>query len=472
LTQAQEMVGARLGLDFSDRRGEVVLRKLERALRSAALGDVPAVLARLGRLEPESPELMRFARHLTVGETYFFRDRACFQALEQRVLPALIASRRDAGRLQLRVWSAGCSTGEEPYSLAMLLDRLLPDTADWRLTILATDINPDSLAHAQAARYREWSFRSTPQWARERYFRRLNAHEYELVPQIRERVSFRPVNLAEGSYPAANTGTTAMDLILCRNVLMYFTDAARQATTDRLRRALVPGGWLVVAPSEASAALLAPLRSVNFPGTILFQKSPPTPPPPPDHPVSVLPSAPEVAPPLDAPSIAPARFPGSEPGPAVPSRVAPASSEGVPSLVQRARELANRGEVQQARTLCETAIRQDPLAVAPLLLLATVSEGCGDLDATQKALRRALYLDPDCALAQFILGVLHFRQGRKDRGRRCLGSAMLLLETLPRSTLLEHGDGITAGDLLGRAMHWLEACPGRDGGRPRDRSGS
>lgn len=454
LTQAQEVVGARLGLDFSERRGEVVQRKLERALRSAAPDDVPAALARLGLLEPESPELMRFARHLTVGETYFFRDRACFQALEQQVLPPLIAARRHAGMHQLRVWSAGCSTGEEPYSLAILLDRLLPDAADWRLTILATDINPDSLARAQAARYREWSFRCTPQWARERYFRRLNAHEYELIPQIRERVTFRPVNLAEGSYPAASTGTTAMDLILCRNVLMYFTDAARQATIDRLQRALVPGGWLVVAPSEATASLLAPLRSVNFPGTILFQKSPST--------QSSTPAAPSpasgVVPPLDAPPVHPLPLPGAEPTPATPHLVAPAPSEKELSLVQRARELANRGDVQQARSLCEAAIRQEPLAVAPLLLLATVSEGCGDLDGAHKALRRALYLDPDCALAQFSLGVLHFRQGRKERGRRLLGSAMLRLEALPRSASLEHGDGITAGDLLGRAACWLETC--------------
>lgn len=438
LAEAQKLVGSRLGLDFSGRRGEDLQRKLGQSFRSTGAEDVSASLAGLAAVAPESPELMQLARHLTVGETYFFRDQACFRALEQRVLPSLICARRAVGLLQLRVWSAGCSTGEEPYSLAMLLDRLLPDAADWRLTIMATDINPDSLERARAARYGEWSFRTTPAWARERYFRRIDDGMWELDPRIRELVSFRPLNLAEGSYPAAGTNTTAIDLVLCRNVLMYFTDTARTAAMERLRRSLVPEGWLVVAPPEASAALLAPLAPVNFPGAILFQKrrqSEPAPSAPPEP----LPLTRECDRRSASAHLAPT--------------ATPIDTDG--SLLGRARELANRGELQEARALCERAARRNPLDVEAQLLLAAVSEADGDAGAAREALRRSLYLEPDCALAQFTLGALLFRQGERQRGERLLAAAALTLEALPREAILEHSGGITAGDLLGRVRRWL-----------------
>lgn len=474
LIQARELVGRRLGLDVSDGRGEAVRGKLQRALASTS-ADVSAALARLSHLAPESPELMRFARYLTVGETYFFRDRACFQALEHQVLPALIAERRAAGLLQLRVWSAGCSTGEEPYSLAILLDRLLPDAADWRLTILATDINPDSLERAREAQFGEWSFRGTPSWLRARYFRPVDARKYELVPRIRDRVRFQALNLAEGAYPAASNNTSAMDLIFCRNVLMYFTESARRATIERLQQALVPGGWFAVAAPEASSAMLAPLRAVNMSGTTLFRKPlPNTPSSPPEHTQGCVGShapsaiagepAPRSRMGVPVPSAKPSRadLPGS---PEAPFRHSPStSSASMPhtpsrpeqSPTRRARELADRGEVVEAREFCEAAIRQDPLSLEPLLLLATLHEAAGDAEAARVALRQALFLDPNCVLAQFTLGTLLVRQGEKVRGKRLLERAARFLETLPRSAPLEHGDGTTAGDLLGRALRWLE----------------
>ncbi len=480
LVEAQELVGRRLGLDFSDCRGEAVRRRLQRALQSTASGDIPAALTRLAHLAPESPELLRFAGRLTVGETYFFRDRASFLALEHQVLPSLIAARRAAGLLQLRIWSAGCSTGEEPYSLALLLDRLLPDAANWRLTILATDINPDSLARAREGRFSEWSFRATPGWVREKYFRRFDARTYELAPRIRDRVRFQPLNLAEGAYPATHSNTTAMDLILCRNVLMYFTDPARRATVERLQRSLVPGGWLVVAPPEASAALLAPLQPVNMPGTILFQKVEPAsstssreqPGRWPEwdsrrsrgvgaaHGMDV-PVSSRACPRVDL--TRPSESPLEQPRPSRPAFAAMAplgtgdAEEGKQELlIRRARELADRGEVAEARALCEAAVRQDPLAVEPLLLLATLCDLSGEVGAAQVALRRALFLDPDGPVAQFALGTLLIRQGENPRGKRLLERVARLLETLPPSAPLEFGAGITAGDLLGRALRWLE----------------
>jgi len=270
--QARALIASRLGLDFSEHRQADLERGLVRALRAASLSAPEAYLAWLATLPEESLEWRRLAGHLTVGETYFFRDRASFEALEQHVLPALIAARRAEGLLRLRIWSAGCATGEEPYSLVILLDRLLSAWADWALTILATDINPEALETARRGRYREWAFRETPAWVRDRYFQRRGGETFELDPRIRRMVTFAPLNLAEDGYPNVVTNTSAMDLILCRNVLMYFTREAQRVTVARLHRALLPGGWLVVSPAELSADLFFPLVPVNFPGAIFYRK--------------------------------------------------------------------------------------------------------------------------------------------------------------------------------------------------------
>ena len=159
--QAQALIASRLGLDFSKGRQADLERGLVQACRTSSVSAPETYLAWLATLPDESTEWRRLAGHLTVGETYFFRDRALFEALEQHVLPSLIEARRVEGILRLRLWSAGSATGEEPYSLAILLDRLLPDLSEWAHTILATDINPDALEAARRGCYREWSFRKS-----------------------------------------------------------------------------------------------------------------------------------------------------------------------------------------------------------------------------------------------------------------------------------------------------------------------
>jgi chemotaxis protein methyltransferase CheR len=274
-------VAARLGLAFPARRGADLERGVARAARAAGFRNVGPYLAWLRPQPGDSPAWRRLAGQLTVGESYFFRDAAAHEALSREVLLPLIARRRARGVRRLRLWSAGCSTGEEPYTLAMLLHRLLHDLADWAVTILATDVDPDALETARRGLYRAWSLRETPEWARRRFFRARGRERYELDAEIRRMVALAPLNLSSDAYPSAVTGTGAMDVILCRNVLMYFTPEAQKATVRRLQRALVDGGWLIVGPAEASAELLRPLVPVRFAGTVLHRKGRAAPPPPP-----------------------------------------------------------------------------------------------------------------------------------------------------------------------------------------------
>src|SRR5262249_24082640 len=160
--------------------------------------DLDALYAQLASAEGR-PALDELLEALTIGETHFFRNRAQFAALESHILPELIARRRDTR--QLRVWSAGCASGEEPYSLAIAIERQLPDVADWQVLILATDINRQALEKARRGVYGAWSFREVPPEVQASYFI-PRGREFEIVPRVRERVTFAYLNLAAEGYPS------------------------------------------------------------------------------------------------------------------------------------------------------------------------------------------------------------------------------------------------------------------------------
>ncbi|GAC1471433.1 MAG: hypothetical protein PVSMB11_07130 [Desulfuromonadaceae bacterium] len=272
LSRLSEYVTGWLGLHFPKKRWRDLERIICHAAAELGFEDTDACIERLasGQLAKEQEEIL--AGHLTIGETYFFREQKSLDIRENRILPDLIASRR--GREQrLRIWSAGCSTGEEPYSLAIMLSRLIPDLREWQITILASDINSRSLGKAVQGVYGDWSFRGVPQWIRQKYFTKTPDGRYELPYAIRRMVTFSILNLAEDTYPSLSTNTNAMDIILCRNVLMYFEPKQQQKVIRSFQRSLLEGGHLVVSPCETSASFSACFETVMFPGAAFYKKN-------------------------------------------------------------------------------------------------------------------------------------------------------------------------------------------------------
>ncbi|MEP7187649.1 MAG: protein-glutamate O-methyltransferase CheR, partial [Roseiflexaceae bacterium] len=207
--------------------------------------------------------------HLTIGETYFFRNGPQFDALRQQIIPDLL--QRRVTTHGLRVWSAGCATGEEPYSLAMTIGDLVHDDPLWHVSILATDINPRFLERAHEALYSDWSFRETPDDLRARFWIK-EQNRWRLRPEIRRLVSFARLNLAEPCYPSLVNGTSAIDLLVCRNVTIYFDADTTRQVVDRFFRALAPGGWLIVGHSEPQASVYQQFEVHNFPNTVIYRK--------------------------------------------------------------------------------------------------------------------------------------------------------------------------------------------------------
>lgn len=409
-------VAEHLGLHFPRGLWPELLRAAEAMARDSGISGAAVCMERLMAAAPTRAGVEQLARHLTIGETYFFREPALFDTLERDVLPPLIAARRAAGKT-LRVWSAGCCTGEELYSLAILLHRLIPDLADWRVALLGTDINPQFLRKAEQGVYRDWSFRNVPDWIRRCYF-----DAGAIAPVLRQGVRFDHLNLATGAFPGPDSGAPPMDLILCRNVLMYFKPACAARTVLRLRDALAGDGWLAVGVAETGHSLLKPLEAVRFGPAQLYRRPAPA----------------ASRPPLSA---APA------PAAAVAAAIAARPRARMPDLAERARQCADRGQLAAAGDCCAAAIARDKCDPALRYLQALILEEQGHTAAAMGALRDALYLDQTFVLAHFTLGTLCRRNGDERGAARHFANALELLHGSAPDEPLAHAGGLRAGEL-------------------------
>lgn len=494
-----------VGLYFPRERWGALERGLQGAARECAGADTPAWLARLVSGPLVRSEIEVLARHLTVGETYFFREKAAFEILEREILPELIRSRRATTR-QLRFWSAGCATGEEAYSLAILLGEMLAGAADWKLTLLATDINPQSLEKALQGVYSDWSFRDVPARIRETYFRK-QGRRWTILPELKRAALFSYLNLAEDAYPSLGTNTNAMDVIVCRNVLMYFAPEQARKVIAKFHRCLVEGGWLIVSPCEASASLFSEFTAVHYPGAVFYRKRAAREVPEPAEPSSLM--VPSAAPPFfdfalpaerpEISSAAPASLaaleaetPAGEAAEALPPEAPPRAYETAQALYEKgcyaqaaetleadedesaqtpeakalvARAYANQGKLAEALARCEGAIERDKLQPEYHYLRATILFEQGALEEAKQALQRALYLDADFVPGYLALGNLARQQGQAAAAARHFHTARALLAARGRDEIVPESEGMTAGRLL-EILNTQRGLDVRVGGRP------
>ena len=468
-----EYLTAKIGFHFTKKRWNELHPKMAAAMIDFGFEDVGEFIEWLLSSSPTQKQIEILASHLTVGETYFFRERRAFEILEQSILPGLIDARRRTGK-RLRFWSAGCSTGEEPYSIAILLDKLIPDLRDWNITILATDINTTALRKADEGIYSDWSFRDTPPFFKDKYFERVNGNRYLLPSDIRKMVTFSYLNLSEDVYPALQTNTNAMDVIFCRNVLMYFAPEHVKRAAERFYRSLVDGGCLIVSPVETSQIHYASFATVRIQDSTFYKK--------------------------DTRKIKPERLiaqyveKGIVPYPLPPQKVkrtksektshaAPYSAPGKPKqsvltpledatilyqkgfyseaeerlrvlmsngsssqemLVLFTKILANQGKLEDAFHWCEKAVSADKCNPHLHYLLAVILEEQKKVEAARASLKKALYLDPDFVLAHFALANLSLRLGKIAEARKHFGNTTEILSKCKPDEILPESEGIRA----------------------------
>ncbi len=247
------VIGERAGLHFAPNRQPAAEAAMKRVMREARI-DGPVDFARTVAADTELMATMLAA--VTIGETYFFREKAQLQYIREHVLPVFRRSRTP--ERPLNAWSAGCATGEEPYTLAIMLREAgLANSS----SVLATDVSRPRLEAARRARYTRWSLRGMPEEDVDRYFLRRGS-QFLLRPQLRAVVDFRELNLASDGWPGGASGIGEMSLILCRNVLIYFEREMVTEVASRLLASLSEDGWLFMGASDPMLSDLVPCETV------------------------------------------------------------------------------------------------------------------------------------------------------------------------------------------------------------------
>jgi chemotaxis protein methyltransferase CheR len=465
-----DIVARNTGLHFPPSRWPDLSRAVVATARRINLDSAESCASLFTSLCATAGQWETLTSCLTVGETYFFRDSITFDVLAAEILPALVEKRKHDRRL--RIWSAACCTGEEAYSIAILLQRMLPDWRDWDISILATDINPHFLRVAEAGIFGAWSFRDAPEWLQGQCFGTLApGGPYEILPDIRRMVHFAPLNLATDPYPSTPE-LQEMDLIFCRNVLMYFVPTKVGKVIEKMSRLQKPGGWMVVGPSELLHLSAFPLayRAVTFRGMAFYQKQ--------QDPVGLSTTPAEPAALVDHTDTS---SDGCAESPPIPGPVADpytratalyesgCYAETIQILSQAYRQrgfksdelalmahsLANQGQLDEALAHCDQWIAVDRLNADSHYLRAIVLQEQGRLEDALRSLRQVLHLDPRHAIAHYTVGNIARQRGHAVQANRHLTRALHLLRGFEPDDVVAKPIGMRARDLMEIVNHLL-----------------
>ena len=252
-----QLLRERRQFDLAQYKDRCIRRRIAKRLRSCKVADVASYLK---RLEMDRDELDTLLATISIHVSQFFRNPDTYRILEQKILPDLCRRARAAGRTELTLWSAGCASGEESYSLALLVDDM--NARDLKINILATDVSEPILDAARCGTFEALRLKEVPPEVLNKYFHGENGH-YQVIERIRNQVEFRQHNIMTASnYPPA-------DLILCRNVMIYFDESLRERLVDNFASLLKPGGYLLVGSSESIFGKNKALQNV---GPSIYQK--------------------------------------------------------------------------------------------------------------------------------------------------------------------------------------------------------
>jgi chemotaxis protein methyltransferase CheR len=415
LARLQLLLSRAAGLVFDASRRESLSYSLAerlRATRIATVGEYLDAVSASGSLERQ-----RLIDEVTIQETHFFRNPPQMRALRAHVLPELVRDAELRGR-RLRIWSAGCSTGEEAYTVAMMLRELLPSTAGWDVKVIATDISEAALDAARQATYGARAVQLASESELARFFLPSTGERFQVRPEVRELVELRHGNLVLDAPPEAD-----LDLVLCRNVTIYFSRDTTRALMGRLHAALRDGGYLFLGHSETLWQVSEDFRLVSIgsgeDAAFVYRRLDVN---PDAERRAVLPDR-RTQQELPLPAerrVMPRRLRQSltRSRPELPQQAAAAEALGSTDPVTAIRAALSDGRYADAARLARLASDVDPLRadVHYLLGLALVDQG---LDAEAlPALRRAVYLRPASGLAHFLLAGALSRCGDRAAAAR------------------------------------------------------
>ncbi len=429
---------------------------------------------------------------ITNNESYFFRDKEQLKLLQDRLLPELI-KRKQADKI-IRICSAGCSTGEEPYSLAILLKEILPNSQQWNLNILGIDINNVALNAARKGVYSPWSFRGVNESIKQRYFRQVN-RDYHLDLEIKNMVGFQAINLVKDPFPFQE-----IDLFICRNVFIYFNSSAIAKVLDKMYHALHPFGYLLTGHAELSEQDLSRFHKKVFSQSLVYQRRAENSTEQESDQLSAI-SHQQSAISAQSSAISDRLIPQLKQATMIERSVtsdrswqntnpvshlsksqnAPlqttgeervelaenlakqerydAAIEQVKKVLQTdpnhfkasyllAQIYANKGQYEEAIFYCDRALQIDSFAIDPHYLLAHIAEEKGNTGEAKRLLKQIIYLEPASVFAYLDLSHIYEKEGDNTRAVKMHEAALNILKQLSPDTQIQERENITVAELI------------------------
>jgi chemotaxis protein methyltransferase CheR len=507
----RSQVAQRLGLYFDDARLDFLADVARQRMEATRCDLFSSYQRRLVSSATEREELRALAERLTVNETYFFRYADHFRAFAEVVVPERIRARGDDHRV--RILSAGCASGEEAYSLAILIRTQIPQLASWDVKIHGIDVNASMVGKAVRARYSAWSLRDTSAYIRTTYFRH-DGPDFLLDVTVRPLVTFEERNLVEAD--PLFWLPDAFDVVFCRNVTMYFTSEITRSVIARIAKSTAPGGYLFLGHAENLRDVSQDFHLRHTHETFYYQRREahemegvaafmcapsdngsirghdPATVEPDDTWFDIIRQASERVTGLTQEAGEPAvrvsgntaaRAANSQASPRTPDcdralaiellrkekfaeavealHALPAGSKADPDTqLLLAVLLTHGGDLPEAQRICRHVLELDELNAGAHYLMGLCREHAGDPAAAMKHAQAATHLDSAFAMPHLHLGMLAKRSADMATARRELGHALTLLAREDDSRILLFGGGFARGALVEFCRAELYACGG------------
>lgn len=508
--QLRELVADRIGFRIRQNDLQFFQQQINQRVTELKLANVKEYYDLLKNIITDRQKFLAerewkiLASTITNGESFFFRDRGQLDLLANQILPEIIDSKREAQRrgelsfLSLKLWSAGCSTGEEVYSLAMLISELIPDPAQWHIVIIGTDINQNFLDLARQGNYKQWSFRLTEPFLKTKYFIADKDRDcWQVKPHLKSMVSFYQDNLVDiENISHHNYG---LDLVLCRNVFIYFdTDSIAKAVT-KIASTLRPDGYFISGHAELQAIGLNNFKLISFPESIVYQYLANS------QEIKVLSSKDYVEKTLS--TIIPQQVDlnwqnfkelslqqNNNPLPLEPI-TCPQINETLPTIdsiqlqlkesetllkqgqnfkaIEQARQIikeradlkevyyligqayANQNNLEEAQENCDRALEIDSIYLEPLYLLAQIAEQQNNYRKAKELFKRIIYLEPLSINAYLDLAEIYRQEKDLDRSQKMYKTAYDILQDFSQSIAIDYQGKTSVTELLTYIKHKL-----------------
>jgi chemotaxis protein methyltransferase CheR len=478
-----DLIAQYTGWLVRDQDKEALLKKINHRLHQLKLNHLENYYQILINNTGESEKEWQYlAMNLTVPESYLFRDIGQISLLENKILPELIEKNKYSKKL--KIWSAGCSTGEEPYTIAILLSKIISNLDQWQILILGTDINPQVINKAQIGAFNNWSFRSVDNEIKTKYFHPVGT-EWYIKSYLKKMVKFSVGNLMHDQFPNYTSELHDIDLIICRNVFIYFEQDAIAHILKKMYQTLKHSGYLMTGHAEIYGANLGDFHTKLFEESIIYQRSDTMTQPavninsyqqifkwensqlnPPQKPEICLNPKQDLL--LNHSS-----FPSILKGENIASKPVITLKEIKQLIKQKkyveaikknqqvleqdqtnfeanylmAQIYANRGDYHKATYYCNQAIVINSLATDPYYLLAHIAEEQGNIEKAKIFLKRIIYLSESSIYAYWELSSIYEQEGDVNKAKKMLNIALELLNKVSPTTPVDPQGEITAADL-------------------------